>query len=37
MFRKEENRKLCEDILREIAEKHGIEIVEISVMRITSI
>jgi len=32
MFRKEENRKLCEDILREIAEKHGIEIMEISVM-----
>ena len=30
MFRKEENR--CEDILREIAEKHGIESVDISVM-----
>jgi hypothetical protein len=32
MFRKEENRKLCEDILREIAEKHGIGIMEIFVM-----
>jgi Transposase and inactivated derivatives len=32
MFRKEENRELCEDILREVAERHGIEIVEISVM-----
>ena len=30
MFRKEENR--CEDILREIAEKHGIGIMEISIM-----
>jgi Transposase and inactivated derivatives len=32
MFRKEENRKLCENILREIAEKHGIGIMEIFVM-----
>jgi putative transposase len=32
MFRKEENRELCEAVLREVAEKHGIETVEISVM-----
>jgi REP element-mobilizing transposase RayT len=28
----EENRELCEKILREVAERHGIKIVEISVM-----
>jgi Transposase and inactivated derivatives len=32
MFRKEENRKLCEEILRKVAERHGIGIVELSVM-----
>jgi putative transposase len=32
MFRKQENKELCESILREVAGRHGIEIVEISVM-----
>jgi len=32
MFMKEENKKLCEEILREVAEKHKIEIIELSVM-----
>jgi putative transposase len=32
MFIKEENKKLCEEALREVAEKHGIGIVELSVM-----
>lgn len=32
MFRKEENRELCEVVLREIAERHGIEIMGTSVM-----
>ena len=32
MFRKEKNKKLCEEILKEIAERHGIEIQELSVM-----
>ena len=29
---KEENKKLCEEILREVAEKHEIKITELSVM-----
>ncbi len=32
MFRKEKNKKLCEEILKEIAERHGIEIQELSIM-----
>ena len=32
MFRKEENKRLCEDILREVAERHGIGLEELSVM-----
>jgi putative transposase len=32
MFMKEENKKLCEEILREVAERHNIEITELSVM-----
>ena len=32
MFGKEANKKLCEEILREVAERHGIGIVELSVM-----
>ena len=32
MFKREENKKLCEEILREVAERHKIEITELSVM-----
>jgi len=32
MFRKEENKKLCEEILRRVAERHGIHILEANVM-----
>ena len=32
MFKREENKKLCEKILREVAERHKIEITELSVM-----
>ena len=32
MFMKEENKKLCEDILEEVAEKHKMKIEELSVM-----
>ena len=32
MFRKEKNKKLCEEILKEIAERHGIKIQELSIM-----
>ena len=32
MFRKEENKKLCETILIEVAERHGIKITELNVM-----
>lgn len=32
MFKKEENKKLCENVLREIAVRHGITIVELCVM-----
>ena len=32
MFMKEENKKLCEDILGEVAERHKIKIEELSVM-----
>jgi len=32
MFRKDKNKKLCEEILKEVAERHGIEIIELSVM-----
>ena len=32
LFRKPENAALCEEVIREIAERHGIEIVEMSVM-----
>ena len=32
MFKKEENKKLCEKILRNVAERHGIEIIEMCVM-----
>jgi len=32
MFKKEENKKLCENILEEIAQRHGIIIVEMAVM-----
>jgi len=32
MFRKSENKKLCETVLNEVAERHGIKIDELSVM-----
>ena len=32
MFMKEENKKLCEEILREVAERHKIKMAELSVM-----
>jgi len=32
MFKREENKKLCEEILRGVAERHKIEITELSVM-----
>jgi putative transposase len=32
MFRKEENKKLCEEILRETAERYQMEINELNVM-----
>ena len=32
MFKREENKKLCEKILKEIAERHGIIIIEMAVM-----
>ena len=32
MFKQEENKKLCEEILREVAERHNIKITEMSVM-----
>jgi REP element-mobilizing transposase RayT len=32
MFRREENKKLCEDILHDIAKRHHITITEMSVM-----
>ncbi|MDI6903490.1 MAG: transposase, partial [Methanocellales archaeon] len=32
MFRKEENKKLCEETLRKVAERHNISISELSVM-----
>ena len=32
MFKKEENKKLCENILHETAQRHGITIVELCVM-----
>ena len=32
MFMKEENKKLCEEILGEVAERHKIKIKELSVM-----
>ena len=32
MFRREENKKLCEEILHEVAQRHHIEITELSVM-----
>ena len=32
MFKQEENKKLCEEILREIAKRHNIEIAELSIM-----
>ena len=32
MFRREENKKLCEEILKEVAERHKIKINELSVM-----
>ncbi len=32
MFKREENKKLCEEILREVAERHKIKITELSVM-----
>jgi len=32
MFMNEENKKLCEEILREVAERHNIKITELSVM-----
>ncbi|MBO8182862.1 MAG: transposase [Archaeoglobus sp.] len=35
MFRKNKNKKLCEEILKEIAERHRIKILELSVMPIT--
>ena len=32
MFKRERNKKLCEDVLHEVAKRHHIEIVELSVM-----
>ena len=32
MFRQEDNKNLCEEILREIAQLHHIKIIEMSVM-----
>jgi len=32
MFKQEENKKLCEEILREVAKRHKINITELSVM-----
>ena len=32
MFRKDKNKKLCEEILKEVAERHKIELIELSVM-----
>jgi putative transposase len=32
MFKQEENKKLCEDVLYEVAKRHNIEITELSVM-----
>jgi putative transposase len=32
MFRKEKNKKLCEEILKKVAERHKIEIIDLSVM-----
>ena len=32
MFKKEENKKLCENILEEIAQRHGIILIEMAVM-----
>ncbi len=32
MFKLEENKKLCEEILREVAERHKIKITELSMM-----
>jgi putative transposase len=32
MFRGKANKKLCEDILREVAERHNISVIELSVM-----
>jgi len=32
MFKKEENKKLCENILEEIAQRHGIMLIEMAVM-----
>jgi putative transposase len=32
MFKQEENKKLCEDVLHEVAKRHKIEITELSVM-----
>ena len=32
MFRREENKKLCEEILHDVAKRHKIKIVELSVM-----
>jgi putative transposase len=32
MFKREENKKLCEDVLQEVAKRHNIEITELCVM-----
>ena len=32
MFKRESNKKLCEDVLHEVAKRHNIEITELSVM-----
>ena len=32
MFRGKGNKKLCEDILREVAERHNISVIELSVI-----
>jgi len=32
MFKREENKKLCEEVLHEVAKRQGIEIIELSVM-----
>ena len=32
MFKREENKKLCEEVLHEVAKRHKIEIIELSVM-----